>query len=440
MSSTDSPKRTDGAALSSLVSSHGVATAVAALLFTVILISFRPFQPQGAITTADGGGDIVNQLGFGVLGAVSVSALLTLAEPRVLRSLVSPSWLLLLGFLMLSVAMAADPAAAMRTASFTLIGMLAMASVLALPRDADSFAAVVIFTAVAVLGLSYMGLVVFPNEAMHTADSVEAEHAGLWRGVFTHKNIAGPVMACLSFAGLYLFRRGQRRWGVFIFLAAMNFMLHTGSKTTAGLVPVSILVVVLPSLIGMRIGTPLIFLAAVIATALGTLGIVFLPPMKALAATYFPDLTYTGRTTLWEFAGEMLAKRPWTGYGYESFWGTPTVFNQEHPFDRAWDVRPMVHGHDGYLDIAVTMGVPALCVAAYVFLVAPMRDYMRIPPLKENVYLGDFFMMVLLFTGLNAFLESFFFRRTDPVWMLFVLAVLGLRQVSLRPVPMRRLP
>ena len=100
----------------------------------------------------------------------------------------------------------------------------------------------------------------------------------------------------------------------------------------------------------------------------------------------------------------------------------------------------MVHGHDGYLDIAVTMGVPALCVAAYVFLVAPMRDYMRIPPLKENVYLGDFFMMVLLFTGLNAFLESFFFRRTDPVWMLFVLAVLGLRQVSLRPVPMRRLP
>ena len=341
---------------------------------------------------------------------------------------------------MLWVARAAAPAAAMRTASFTLIGMLAMAGVLALPRDADSFATVVIFTAVAVLGLSYMGLVVFPNEAMHTADSVEAEHAGLWRGVFTHKNIAGPVMACLSFAGLYLFRRGRRRWGGLIFLAAMNFMLHTGSKTTAGLVPVSILVVMLPSLIGMRIGTPLIFMAAVVATAIGTLGIVFLPPMKALATTYFPDLTYTGRTTLWEFAGEMLAKRPWTGYGYESFWGTPTVFNQEHPFDRAWDVRPMVHGHDGYLDIAVTMGVPALCVAAYVFVLAPMRDYMRIPPLKENVYLGDFFMMVLLFTGLNAFLESFFFRRTDPVWMLFVLAVLGLRQVSLRPVAMRRLP
>ncbi|TGS74115.1 O-antigen ligase family protein, partial [Mesorhizobium sp. M3A.F.Ca.ET.175.01.1.1] len=97
----------------------------------------------------------------------------------------------------------------------------------------------------------------------------------------------------------------------------MVFMLHTGSKTTAGLVPFSIMIVVLPSLIGMRLGTPILFALAIIATAIGTLGIVFIPPVKQLAATYFPDLTYTGRTTLWEFAGEMLAKRPWTGYGYE---------------------------------------------------------------------------------------------------------------------------
>ena len=26
--------------------------------------------------------------------------------------------------------------------------------------------------------------------------------------LFAHKNIAGPVMACFSFAGLYLLRRG----------------------------------------------------------------------------------------------------------------------------------------------------------------------------------------------------------------------------------------
>jgi len=436
MSSTASQRRTERAPLSAAFTRDGVATAIAALLFTAILVSFRPFQPAGAEMTGDGG-DIVNQLGFGSLGAISIFALTAFADPRVVRSLFSPSWLLMLGFFMLSVMLATDPSSAMRAASFTLIGILAMATVLALPRDAEAFSKVMIFTIVVVMGLSYIGLVVFPHEALHTADSQEPEHAGLWRGVFTHKNIAGPIMACFSFAGLYLYRRGQRLWGAAIFCAAMFFMFHTGSKTTAGLVPFSVLIVMFPSLMGMRLGTPILFALAITATAVGTLGVVFLPPVKQLAAFYFPDLTYTGRTTLWEFAGEMLAKRPWTGYGYESFWGTTLLLNQDQPFDRAWDIRTIVHGHDGYLDIAVLMGIPALCVAVYTFLIAPLRDYMRIPLRKENIYLGDFFMMVVLFTALNAFLESFFFHRGDPVWLFFVLGVLGLRQVSLRPIAVR---
>lgn len=433
MSNTGSLKRTERAPLAAAFTRDGVATALAALLFTLLLVSFRPFQPSGAEGSGDGG-DIVNQLGFSALGAASLFALTTLADPKVVRSLLSPSWLLTLGFFLLSVAMAADPSSAMRTAFFTLIAMTTVATILALPRDAEAFSTVLIFTIVVVMGLSYVGLVVFPNEALHTTASQEPEHAGLWRGVFAHKNIAGPVMACFSFAGLYLFRRGRRIWGALIFIAAMNFMLHTGSKTTAGLVPFSILIVMVPGLVGMRLGTPVLFMLAIIATALGTLGIVFIEPMKALAAHYFPDLTYTGRTTLWEFAGEMLAKRPWTGYGYESFWGTPLLLNQDQPFDRAWDIRSIVHGHNGYLDTAVLMGIPALCVVAYTFLVAPLRDYMRIPLLKENIYLGDFFMMVVLFAALNAFLESFFFRRADPVWLFFLFGLFGLRQVSLRPL------
>ncbi|MER8829570.1 O-antigen ligase family protein [Mesorhizobium sp. M0938] len=436
MSNTGSLRRTERAPLSAAFTRDGIATAIAALLFTVILVSFRPFQPAGAEMAGDGG-DIVNQLGFGSLGAISIFSLMAFADPRVVRSLLSPSWLLMLGFFMLSVVMATDPPSAMRAASFTLIGILTMATILALPRGAEAFSKVIIFTTVVVMGLSYIGLIVFPNEALHTTASLEPEHAGLWRGVFTHKNIAGPVMACFSFAGLYLYRRGQRLWGASIFCAAMIFMLHTGSKTTAGLVPFSILIVVLPGLIGMRLGTPILFALAVIGTAIATLGIVFLPPVNHLAALYFPDLTYTGRTTLWEFAGEMLAKRPWTGYGFESFWGTPLLLNQDQPFDRVWDIRTIVHGHNGYLDIAVLMGIPALCVAVYTFLVAPLRDYMRIPLRKENIYLGDFFMMVVLFAALNAFLESFFFRRADPVWLFFVFGMFGLRQVSLRPMAVK---
>ena len=222
MSSIASPRKTERAPLSGAFTRDGVATAVAALLFTVIMVSFRPFQPAGAELTGDGG-DIVNQLGFGSLGAISIFSLMAFADPRIVRSLLSPSWVLMLGFFFLSVVLATDPPSAMRAASFTMIGILTMATILALPRDAESFSKVIIFTAVVVMGLSYVGLIVFPHEALHTADSQEPEHAGLWRGVFTHKNIAGPIMACFSFAGLYLYRRGQRWWGAGIFCAAMIF-------------------------------------------------------------------------------------------------------------------------------------------------------------------------------------------------------------------------
>jgi O-antigen ligase len=421
VSSIASPRRTESAQLAARAS-----TVVATVLLTVLLVSFHPFSPQGPTLEA-GSGDIVNQLGFGSLGALSLFAIFALADRRIAAALLSPWWLIVLGFFALSVMNATDPSSAMRAAMFTVIAIVAISAVLILPRDADAFSTVFAVAAFTVLALCYLGLAVYPNEAIHSADSLEPEHAGFWRGLFAHKNIAGPVMACFSFGGLYLWRRGWTWSGLMIFVLAIFFMSNTGSKTTLGLVPVAVLPVLVPGVIGMRFLTPLLFVLAMTATGLATLGIVFIDPLKDLAASIAPDLTYTGRTTLWEFSGEMILQRPWTGYGYESFWDTPLLYTIDQPFDRAWDISGIVHGHNGYLDIAVLMGLPALAFAALAFMIVPLRDFLRIPRLRENILLGDFFMMVLFFTALNAFLESFFFRRSDPVWLFFVFAILGLR-------------
>jgi O-antigen ligase len=434
MSSIGSLKRTDSFWLAEVFPAARVATILAAILLTTAIVSFRPFQPGGAEPSPEGGGDIVNQLGFSMLGGLALFAMLAFAKPRVIAVFFSPWWLLLLGFFALSVANAADPSAAARAAFFTVIGIITIVAVLSLPRDADAFSAVIAFAGISVVVASYFGIILLPDIAIHSANSAEPEHAGLWRGLFAHKNLAGPVMACFSFGGLYLLRRGWTYRGIFLLVGALVFMANTGSKTTAGLVPLTIMVIMLPGLIGMRLVTIALFALAIAGTGVATLGIVFIEPMKQLAHTYFPDLTYTGRVTLWEFAGDMLAKHPWFGYGYDSFWGSKMLLDTDQPFDRPWDIRTIVHGHDGYLDIALAMGIPALCVAAFAFLIEPMRDYRRIPPIKENIFLGDFFMMVLLFTALNAFLESFFFRRADPVWLFLVFGVLGLRLVARFPI------
>ncbi|MBS3648530.1 O-antigen ligase family protein [Pseudaminobacter sp. 19-2017] len=435
MSSIVSPRRTDRQSLPQFLSSPHLPTAIASVLLAMLMISFQPFQPAGSGET---GGNIVNQLGYGSLGAISILALVVYATPRVMSALFSPSFLLLIALAMLSVFNAADPPSAMRAMAFTLIGIVTMAAALSIPRDADAFSRAIEVAGFVVLALCYVGLVLFPNEAKHTADSMEPEHAGLWRGVFTHKNVAAPVMACLSFSGLYLMRRGRKLPGAILFGLAMFFMLHTGSKTTAGLVPVAMIAVALPGLFGMRPLTALLFWLSVAGTALGTLGVVFIEPLREFVAWNYPELTFTGRTTLWRFAGEMIMQKPWTGYGFESFWGTPFMETVSKPFDAEWDIRGIVHGHNGYLDVAIPMGLPALGVAVWALLVSPVIDYLRVPRLRENVLMGDLFMMILMFTALNAFLESFFFRRADPVWLFFVFALMGLRLVARFPVTGRR--
>ncbi|KFB11137.1 O-antigen ligase family protein [Nitratireductor basaltis] len=432
MSSIANPRKTDIAPASVERISAQVATVIASVILTLGLVSFRPFQPSGP--EGETGGDILNQLGYGSLGVLALAAMVMLVNRRTLSALLSPWWLILLGFVALAVTNALYPSSSMRSAAFTIIGVICMCGVLVIPRNVDAFSRVLAVASLAALAISYYGILFKAGIAIHGGDGFEPQHAGLWRGSFSHKNIAAPVMACISLCGLYLLRRGWRLVGAIILVSALFFMTQTGSKTTLATVPLAIAMVMLPGMIGMRAMAPICVATALIVLALGTLGTVFIEPLKELREAISPDLTFTGRTALWDFMGEHIAERPLTGYGFASFWGTEHVLLADLPFDREWDIRGIVHGHNGYLDLAIIMGLPALAVAIIAFVIAPIRDYVRTPLLRENVLMSEFFMMVLTFTLMNAFLESFFFRRADPVWLFFVLAVFGLRVVARFPI------
>jgi O-antigen ligase len=81
-----------------------------------------------------------------------------------------------------------------------------------------------------------------------------SEHAGFWRGLFAHKNVAGPVMACFSASpgstcgGAAGIGAGMAA----VFRRSWCFMANTGSKTTVGLVPLTVILIMGPGLIGMR--------------------------------------------------------------------------------------------------------------------------------------------------------------------------------------------
>lgn len=430
MSSIANPTRTEGARAGWPVAR--LCTLLATVLATVTIVSFHPFEPAGP--QPDEGGDLVNQLGFGFLGAVALFGLFTLVDRRVATTLLSPWWLALLALMGLSVLQAPSPPDALRAGIYTMTGLFIMAAALTLPRDAAGFSTMLATMAVIVLGLCYYGVLALPEVAIHGAEGPEAQHAGLWRGSFAHKNIASPVMATLCFAGIYLWRRGWRFGGGLIFVLALVFMVNAGSKATMAVMPLVAIMVLLPGICGMRFLAPLLVALTLCLMGLVTLGVVFIGPLGDLHDAFLPDVTYTGRTTLWAFMGEMLAQRPWAGYGLEGFWNSDTVLLADQPFDRDWDIRGIVHGHNSYLDLAIAMGLPALAIAIVAFVVAPLRDFLRTPPLRENVLLADFFLMIAAFALINALFESFFFRRVDPVWLFLVFSLLGLRLTARFPV------
>ncbi|MCE7026669.1 O-antigen ligase family protein [Jiella avicenniae] len=401
---------------------------VAAAVLTAVLVTFTPFA-----VTFDGNqnsGDLANQLGYSGLAAAVLAGHLMLSDRHVVVSLLRPTWILMAAWLFASALWAPSPANAVRSALFTLLAMTAVTGVYTFPKDGRAFRLVLVVAAMAVLGLSYFGVLFWPHLAVHDGSGSEPEHAGLWRGIYSHKNVAGSVIGSLFFFGIYLMRARMVWWGLAIAGLSANFVLHTGSKTATGLLPLVTLIVIFGRLIGGRVLLSVCVFAAIVTMALLTLGTIFSPTLDAIVQWAAPGTTYTGRMDLWRFAVEVWHGHEWTGFGLNAFWQTLVVAGTERNFELSWDPRGSPNAHNGYLDIAISMGVPGLVLAVIMLVILPLVDYARIDRDPESTQLGDSLLMILFYLLLNSFLESFLFERANPVWMMVWFAVVGLRLLA----------
>jgi O-antigen ligase len=401
------------------------------LALALMLISLRPFAMRMTYDSVSAdSGDALNQFGFLAAGCLCLLALLCLANRKVLTSLITPGFVLLGGILAFNLLRSPYPDIMPRTLLFTMIGMLIAFTVVALPRSQADFRTALTIGAGAALALSYIGLVAFPDLAKHGYDAYEPQHAGFWRGHFSHKNIAGPVMCMIAIFGIYLMRSGQRLSGLVMFAAAAVFVFNTGSKTTLGLFPAAVLIVLTAPLFGRASMAIFAALAAIAGAGALTLGTLYSPGLAEFAGAFLGDRTYTGRTTLWEFSLSMIPNKPWLGYGLYNFWQTPNVVGLDAPIEAAWDYRNIVHGHNNYLDMLLNLGVIGSAVLCWVLFVAPMFNYARARRRRGNRVMADMFFMLIVFASLLSFFETFFLARNDAIWLMHIFAVFGLHLLA----------
>jgi O-antigen ligase len=310
-----------------------------------------------------------------------------------------------------------------------LIVVLTAAAILLSMRSVRQFADVTAGVSLAILLVSYAALVVVPDLSTHTAlDIREPEHAGAWRGVFAHKNEAGAMSVLFLFAGLLARAQGTRILGNAVIVLSLIFLLGSGSKTALGLAPTVLLSTALIPVVSRRWARAVILLGPAFVLAFATVGGLLIPGVADAISTVLPDVSFTARTDIWKFAIDHIAEKPLSGWGYGAFWKTEAVIygsNEANTWASEAD-----QAHNGYLDVALVLGIPGLLLTLWAFAVEPLRDLTAAREAGQIDPLSLFFVRIWMFGLTQSSLESLFFDGTNAAFFTFLIAVFGLRYVA----------
>ena len=407
--------------------------AVAALSTVLVCVSLHPFQSLAASSNIElsSGGETTTYLLLAGLAAASVG-LARRGFAVAGRALLSWPVVGLATWLALSCLASPDPVTSAKR--LVLAGLMAVlgAALVLLPRNPAGLAGILGLSAGLVLFLSYAGVVVVPELAVHQITDVgEPALAGAWRGVFAHKNDAAGVMSLFVLQGLFVARRGFPPLGWAIVAGSAVFLLFAGGKSALALVMVTLAVSRLWCAMPSGWARAALALAPIVVLNLVGLGSVMIPPVGALVHALPVDATFTGRDAIWTLAVGEMPGHLVLGHGYDAFWNTEaTRFGGE---DDSWAVTAS-HAHNSFVDIVVSAGLPGLALLLLAFVRQPMRDLAAATRRGADPVLLMLLMRTWLFCLYLSAFETVFFHRDDPLWLFFLASVAGLRIAAAFPL------
>jgi O-antigen ligase len=392
-------------------------------------VSLRPFADLSNMLIAEAttGNETWTYAAFGCLALLTV----TLAMRNGMRgfiTLLSPGYILFGSWLIVTVLVSGERATSARRLVLTICVVAVAASLLLLPKGQAELKRWLAIAILTLLALCYLGLLLVPNLSIHLAtDAQEPALAGAWRGSFGHKNMAAGMMSMILFLGIYVFRAGSRYAGGMAVGLALVFLLNTGGKSALVLCVIVLLLTSFAAMIQSFGARALVLLGPLLMLNMIGIGSVMSESLAAISGTLPLDATFTGRTDIWTFALQAAQFKPWAGYGFAAFWGSSAVNNL--PSGMEW-AASAAHSHNGYLDVALAMGLPGLALLIAVFVVAPLQNFQVADRGGNNGPLALALLQVWLFGLYLSSLESFFFDRADPMWFTLLTAVFGLHYLA----------
>lgn len=268
-----------------------------------------------------------------------------------------------------------------------------------------------------ILGLGSLVMVYgFPAIGVHHGDN-----DGLWRGLWYEKNQMGGIMVAgaAAAAACLAATEGRGRGVAAVSLMVCTLLvLATQSKTS--LLCLLLAVGLIAGLWSIRKGGAaygvLAIWAGVVLLAGATFVFIMEPAVVLKALGKDPSLT--GRTDIWVSLMHKVSLHPWTGYGYQAFWGKDSVPAMYVREETGW---PVPSAHNGWIDLLVQLGWPGAIFVGLIVLIGFVGSIFRIAtdgPREGWWALGYFLAFLLL-----SFSESVLLSHANLPWVLMLAIV-----------------
>jgi exopolysaccharide production protein ExoQ len=269
----------------------------------------------------------------------------------------------------------------------------------------------------AVIALSVIVEVFFPGFVPGGADQGDA-----WHGVFVAKNNFGRATCLWVTAFITLYRN---RWirGVIV-ASGVGLALLSQSVSAVIYIGFMVLIVASWSIFKWKNTPRAIAIIVIIVTASIAVGVAS-QNLKRLTPMVGKDPHLSKRTDLWELSLAAVRKNPALGYGFVAFWNADSQPAARIREELNWDVP---HAHNGYVEIALGLGMVGLILCAIVYAGLLKRAYIFFMGGSESYRRWP--LSFLATTILYQFTESTIFNGNNVNFLLFCCLAFSLSAIE----------
>jgi O-antigen ligase len=289
------------------------------------------------------------------------------------------------------------------------------------------------------LGTTAVLSIIFPLIPSFGGIHTTPELAGMWSGIFGHKNELGYMMAWSAGVFLHLALSEPKYRLLRLAFFGLSICLIILSRSTTSLMIVITMISLLPlyklsnnNNYKMQIITISFILILLISGSILILG----NAETIVSISSGKDLTLNGRTDLWEPVLKQIFERPLFGYGYAAFWTSPFASNIRLTYEWA------SNSHNGFFEIMLDLGICGFSIFAIGFMRFFTMALYRVVLVakKPEDYLPMQMLLIIIIVNIS---EA---RLLTPSWNWFMYLTTSLtltmenhrmrRKASLTPIPL----